>query len=96
MSYLFNKYLDMITVVDVLMENKSVMAEDENYIHFFRAYNVPQTVGGKKTSHIWGCSGGQRLTFHRGRFHTLKHYTTMGTLSESSKNNVLLEHKGRD
>lgn len=31
-----------------------------------------------------------------GDYHTLKHYTPMGTFNESSKNNMLLEHKGRD
>lgn len=31
-----------------------------------------------------------------GDCHTLKHDIPMGTFNENSKNNVLLEHKGRD
>ena len=33
-------------------------------IHLLSAYNASEIVGGKKTSNVWNCLGGQGLTFH--------------------------------
>lgn len=72
------------------------MAEDENYIHFSRLTMCHKQWEVKRqviSGAVWEGKGSHSM---EGGCHTLKHSTLMGTFSESRKNNVLLEHKGRD